>query len=94
LGYAILESHNATFLDAREAIKNEVDPSNLPGTWQFFLPDLGRMSNRQEEQSGSIAEFFQSNFDGHPEYGQNARYPLRLDIVGVTKHNFDAPAKC
>lgn len=64
LGFFTLGSNTATFLDAREAIQNEMDPDSLPKEdWKFYLPNLGPVSHRQEAKLGPVAVFLHKTFD-------------------------------
>lgn len=81
LGFIRLESLNSTFLDARAAIQEDMDPETLPGEmWKFNLPSLGVVSNRQERSLGPVASFLQGTFGGHFGDG-SVENPFHLVIV-------------
>jgi hypothetical protein len=83
LGFITLESLGSTFLDARSAIQEDMDPESLPGeTWKFYLPSLGAVSNRQENSLGPVASFLQNTFGVHIGDG-SVENPFHLVIVGV-----------
>lgn len=83
LGFFTLESRDATFVDARDAIQNEMDPDSLPPKeWKFFLPRLGPVSHRQEARLGPVVAFLQKTFD-HRLGNGSVDNPFHIAIVEV-----------
>jgi hypothetical protein len=83
LGFITLGSNTATFVDAREAIQNEMDPDSLPKKdWKFHLPNLGPVSHRQEARLGPVAAFLHKTFDVRLGDG-SVENPFHIVIVGV-----------
>jgi len=83
LGFVTLNSGTATFRDAREAIKNEMDPDSLPPKeWKFFLPSLGPVSHRQEARLGPVAAFLHKTFDDRLGDG-SVENPFQIALIGV-----------
>jgi hypothetical protein len=82
LGFVTLNSSDATFVDARSVIQNEMDPENLPSPneWKFFLPSLGPVSHRQEARLGPVAAFLLKTFD-HRLGNGTVDNPFRIVIV-------------
>jgi hypothetical protein len=83
LGFIPLESLKSTFLDARAAIQEDMDPETLPEEmWKFNLPSLGAVSKRQERSLGPVASFLQGTFG--PDIGDGSvENPFHLVIAGV-----------
>ena len=87
LGFVTLETRTATFLDARSAIQNEMDPDSLPPIeWKFYLPNLGPVSHRQEQRLGPVAAFLQKTF-GHRLGDGSVDNPFHLVLVSVKQRN-------
>lgn len=81
LGFLIMDSRNATFVDVRAAIKEEFDPDTIPGsTWKFVLPSLGPISARQEQNLGSVARFFEKAFEARLGDG-SVDNPFQLSLL-------------
>jgi hypothetical protein len=81
LGFITLESLESTFLNARAAIQEDMDPETLPEEmWKFYLPSLGVVSNRQERNLGPVASFLQETFGVHIGDG-SVENPFHLVIV-------------
>lgn len=86
LGFVTLNSRDATFKDARIAIRDEMDPESLPMDWKFFLPPLGPVSHRQEVRLGPVASFLRKTFE-HRLGGGTVDNPFQIVLVGVKKQN-------
>lgn len=88
LGFISLEG-GASFVDARDIIKNEMDAETLPPKdWKFFLPSLGPVSHRQEGHLGPLAAFLRKTFQ--EKFGTGTvDNPFILVIVGMKPRGGD-----
>lgn len=83
VGFVKLRSRlTATFVDARVAVTDDIDPDCLPPLvkWKFYIPSIGPMSRKQETELGPILAFL-NRTTTDPRLGDGSlRHPLKIII--------------